>query len=121
VDKNLSLVTKVREMKAYAVNARLSEASSQQLKFRCETLLNALPSKFLEDLDINSIEHVSLLELVKNKAHTLIQEVLARCLVLEHESTFLKWAFTLSTTLIEMLAMVGSIEALYVRLPLEEF
>jgi hypothetical protein len=107
VDKNLALVAKVREMKAFAVNARLSEASSTQLKFRCETLLNALPPKFLEDLDITSIEQVSLLELVKSKTNTLLQEVLARCLVLEHESTFLKWAFTLSTCLIELLGMVG--------------
>ena len=28
VDKNLSLVAKVREMKAFAVNSRLSEANS---------------------------------------------------------------------------------------------
>jgi len=58
VDKNLSLVAKVREMKAFAVNSRLSEANSNSLKFKCETLLAALPEKFLDDLDINSIEKV---------------------------------------------------------------
>lgn len=121
VDKNLSLVAKVREMKAFAVNSRLSEANSNSLKFKCETLLAALPEKFLDDLDINSIEKVCQLELIKHKTYTLIQEVYTRCLGLEQESTFLKWAFQLSGYLIEILWQVCNIEHVYVRMSLDEY